>query len=41
MCQNFYFDKVAGLQAGTLFRKGFQHKCFPVNFVKFLRRPIL
>ena len=41
MCSSFCFNKVTGLQAGNLFRKEFRHKCFPADFVKFLRRPIL
>ena len=41
MCRSFCFNKVARLQAGTFFRKGFRHKCFPLNFLKILRRPIL
>ena len=35
LCQSLYFNKVA-----TLSKKRFWHKCFPVNFVKFLRAPI-
>ena len=31
LCQNLFFNEVAGLW----------HKCFPVNFVKFLRAPFL
>ena len=31
------FNKVAGLRAATLFKKGLWHRCFPVNFAKFLR----
>ena len=41
LCRNFCFNKVACLQPGTLLRKRFSHRCFPVNFVKFLRRSIL
>ena len=33
------FNKVAGLRAATLLKKGLWHRCFPVNFGKFLRRP--
>ena len=29
--------KVAGLRPATLLKKGLWHKCFPVNFAKFLR----
>ena len=35
------FNKVAGLRATTLLKKGLWHKCFPVNFAKFLRTPFL
>ena len=31
LCQGLFFNEVAGLR----------HKCFPVNFVKFLRTPFL
>ena len=31
LCQSIFFNKVAGLR----------HRCFPVNFVKFLRTPFL
>ena len=31
LCQSLFFNKVAGLW----------HRCFPVNFVKFLRTPFL
>ena len=37
MCQSFFFDKVAGLKPVTLLKKGPWHRCFPVNFAKFLR----
>ena len=35
------FLKVAGLRPATLLKKRLWHKCFPVNFVKFLRTPFL
>ena len=35
--QSFFFNKVAGLRLATLFKKRFWHKCFPVDFAKFLR----
>ena len=31
------FNKVAGLSAAMLLKKGLWHRCFPVNFAKFLR----
>ena len=38
LCQSLFFNKVAGLSA-TLLKKRLWHRCFPVNFVKFLRAP--
>ena len=35
LCQRLFFNKVA-----TLLKKRLWHRCFPVNFVKFLRTPI-
>ena len=32
-------NKVAGLRVATLFKKRLWHRCFPVNFTKFLRTP--
>ena len=37
LCQSLFFDKVAGLRPGTLFKKSLWYRCFPVNFAKFLR----
>ena len=34
LCQSLFFNKV-----GTLFKKRLWHRCFPVNFGKFLRTP--
>ena len=36
-----FFNKVTGLQACNLIKKGLQHSCFPVKFEKFLRPPFL
>ena len=36
LCQSLSFNKVAGLRPARL-----SHRCFPVNFVKFLRTPFL
>ena len=33
------FNKVAGLQAYNFIKKILQHRCFPMNFTKFLRTP--
>ena len=38
LCQRLFFNKVAGLP-GTLLKKSLRHRCFPVNFTKFLRTP--
>ena len=35
------FDKVAGLRSATLLKKRLWHRCFAVNFAKFLRTPFL
>ena len=39
LCQRLSFDKIAGLRPATLLKKILWHRCFPVNFVKFLRTP--
>ena len=39
LCQSVFFNKVAGLRPATLFKKILWHRCFPVNFVKFLKTP--
>ena len=36
LCQSFFFNRPA-----TLLKKKLWHRCFPVNFVKFLRTPFL
>ena len=36
---SLFFIKVAGLRPVTLFKKRFWHRCFSVNFAKFLRAP--
>ena len=38
-CQSLFFNKVADLRPATLLKQRFWHRCFPVNFVKFLRTP--
>ena len=35
------FDKVAGLRPTTLLKKRLWHRCFLVNFAKFLKTPFL
>ena len=39
LCQSLLFNNVAGVRHATLLKKRLWHKCFPVNFVKFLRTP--
>ena len=39
LCQILFFNEVAGLRSATLLNKTLWHRCFPVNFVKFLRTP--
>ena len=41
LCQSLLFNKVAGLRPATLLKKRLWHRCFPVNFAKFLRTPFL
>ena len=41
LCQSLFCNKVVGLRPATLLKKRLWHRCFPVNFVKFLRRPFL
>ena len=38
MCQSL-FNKVAGETIATLLKKRHWHRCFPVNFAKFLGAP--
>ena len=37
LCQSLLFNKVADLRPATLLKKRLYHRCFPVNFAKFLR----
>ena len=39
LCQSLFSNKVAGLIPATLLKKRLWHRCFPPNFVKFLRTP--
>ena len=41
LCQSLFFKKIAGLRPAILFKKRLWHRCFPVNFAKFLRTPLL
>ena len=37
LCQSLFFNEVAGLRPVTLLKKRLLRKCFPLNFVKFVR----
>ena len=37
LCQSLLFNKVSGLRPATSLRKRLWHRCFPLNFAKFLR----
>ena len=41
LCQSFFFNNVAGLRLATLLKNTLWHRCFPMNFAKFLRTPYL
>ena len=41
LSQSLFFNKVAGLRPATLLKKRLWHRCFLVNFAKFLRTPFL
>ena len=41
MCQSPFLNKVAVLRPAILFKKRHCHRCFLVNFAKFLRTPFL
>ena len=41
LCLSLFYNKVAGLNPATLLKKRLWHRCFPVNFEKFLRTPFL
>ena len=41
LCQRLFFNKVAGLACTFIKKESLAHRCFPVNFVKFLRTPFL
>ena len=40
LCQSLFFNKVVGLRPATLLKKRLWDRCFPMNFVKFLRSPL-
>ena len=39
LCQSLFSNKVAGLRPATLLKQRLWHRCFLVNFAKFLRTP--
>ena len=39
-CASLFFNKVAGLTPANLLKQRLWHRCFPVNFVTFLRAPL-
>ena len=41
LCQSLLFNKNAGLRPATLLKKRLRHRCFPVNFTKFLKTSFL
>ena len=41
LSQSLFFNKFAGLRPATLSKKRLWHRCFPVNFVKFLRTSLI
>ena len=41
LCQSLFFNNVAGMRPATLLKKRLWHRCFPMNFVTFLRTPFL
>ena len=41
LCQSLLLNKVAGLYPATLLKERLWHRCFRVNFVKFVRTHFL
>ena len=39
VCKSLFLNKFAGRKPATLLKKRLWHRCFPVNFAKFLRTP--
>ena len=39
LCQSLFFNEVAGLRPAILLKNRLWHRCFPVNFAKFLKTP--
>ena len=40
-CQSLFFNTAAGLRPATLLKRRLWHSCFPMNFEKFLRTPLI
>ena len=40
MCRSCFLNKTAGFRPAILLQKSFRNRCFPLNFVRFLRSPI-
>ena len=40
LCQSLFFIKSAVLRSANLWKKRLWHRCFPVNFAKFVRTPL-
>ena len=41
LCQSLLFNKIAGLRPATSLKRRLWHRCFLMNFAKFLRTPFL
>ena len=41
ICASLFFNKVNARRPATLLKKSLWHRCFPVNFTKFLKTPVL
>ena len=41
LCQSLFINKNAGLRPAILLKKRLWHRCFPVNFAKFLKTSFL
>ena len=41
LCRSLFFNKISGLRPATLLKTRVWHRCFLVNFAKFLRTPFL
>ena len=41
LCRSVFFNRVVGRGLANLLKKRLRCRCFPVNFMKFLRTPIL